>query len=82
MKHGPCLLTEKKDPDFQNQVTEETSPHLLLGTQDQQLGVEQDQLSVGPQEPLLAIVKRRKLAWFGHVARRDSLSKTLIQGTL
>ena len=62
MKHGPCLLTEKKDPDFQNQVTEETSPHLLLGTQDQQLGVEQDQLSVGPQEPLLAIVKRRKLA--------------------
>ena len=24
---------------------------------------------VGPQEPLPAIVKRRKLAWFGHVTR-------------
>ena len=33
---------------------------------------------VGPQEPLLAIVKRQKLAWFGH----DSLSKTILQGTL
>ena len=37
---------------------------------------------VGPQEPLLAIVKRRKLAWFEHVTRRDSLSKTILQGTL
>ncbi|GFS27874.1 hypothetical protein ElyMa_005312900 [Elysia marginata] len=26
---------------------------------------------VGPQEPLLATVKRRKLAWFGHVTRHD-----------
>ena len=38
---------EKKDPGFQNQVTEETSPHLLLGAQDQRLGVEQDQLPCG-----------------------------------
>ena len=30
---------------------------------------------VGPQKPLLTTVKRRKLAWFGHVTRRDSLSK-------
>ena len=37
---------------------------------------------VGPQEPLLATVKRRKLAWFGQVTRRDSLSKTILQGTL
>ena len=36
----------------------------------------------GPQEPLLATVKRRKLAWFGHVTRHDSLSKTILQGTL
>ncbi|GFR93520.1 retrovirus-related Pol polyprotein LINE-1 [Elysia marginata] len=35
---------------------------------------------VGPQEPLLATVKRRKLAWFGHVTRHDSLSKTILQG--
>ena len=36
----------------------------------------------GLQEPLLATVKRRKLAWFGHVTSHDSLSKTLLQGTL
>ena len=37
---------------------------------------------VGPQEPLLATVKRRKRAWFRHVTRCDSLSKTIDQGTL
>ena len=36
----------------------------------------------GFREPLLATVKRRKLAWFGHVTRHDSLSKTVLQGTL
>ena len=30
---------------------------------------------VGPQEPLLATAKRRKLAWIGHAIRHDSLSK-------
>ena len=37
---------------------------------------------VGPQEPLLARVKRRKLQWYGHTTRHDSLSKTILQGTL
>ncbi|MGL4418375.1 MAG: reverse transcriptase domain-containing protein [Plesiomonas shigelloides] len=37
---------------------------------------------VGPHEPLLATVKRRKLAWFGHVTRHNTLSKTILQGTL
>ena len=31
---------------------------------------------------LLATVKRRKLAWVGHVNRHNSLSKTILQGTL
>ena len=30
---------------------------------------------VGPREPLLATVKKRELAWFGHVTRHDSLSQ-------
>ena len=34
---------------------------------------------VGPQEPLLATVNRRKLEWFGHVTRHDSLSKIILQ---
>ena len=37
---------------------------------------------VGPQEPLLATVKRQKFAWFRHVTRHNSLSKTILQGTL
>ena len=37
---------------------------------------------VGPQEPLLETVKRRKLACFGHVTRHDSLFKSNLQGTL
>ena len=36
----------------------------------------------GPQEPLLATVKKRKLSWFGHVTRHNSLPKTILQGTL
>ena len=28
------------------------------------------------------IVERQKLSWFGHVTRHDSLSKTILQGTL
>ena len=37
---------------------------------------------VGSQEPLLATVKSRKVAWFRHVTHLDSLSKTIFQGAL
>ena len=40
----PACWLWGKDPFLRNQVPEETSPHLLLGTQDQRLGAEQDQL--------------------------------------
>ena len=36
----------------------------------------------GPQEPLLSTVKRRKLSWFGHITRHNTLPKTVLQGTL
>jgi hypothetical protein len=36
----------------------------------------------GKQEQLLSVVKHRKLAWYGHVTRHDSLSKTILQGTV
>ena len=38
---------EAKFKGFQSEVHEETSPYLLLGAQDQQLGADQDQLSCG-----------------------------------
>ena len=34
------------------------------------------------QQELLVTVKRRNLAWFGHVTRHDSLSKTILHGTV
>ena len=37
---------------------------------------------VGPQEPLLATVKRRKLLWYGNTTRHNSLCKTILQGTV
>ena len=40
------------------------------------------ELYIGPQEPLLATVKRRKLTFFGHTTRHDSLCKTIMQGTI
>ena len=36
----------------------------------------------GPTEPLLAMVKRQELAWFGHVTRHEILSQTILQGIL
>ena len=36
---------------------------------------------VSPREPILTTVKRRKLAWFGHVTRHD-ISKIILQNTL
>ena len=36
----------------------------------------------GPQEPILAVVRRRKISWLGHVTRHNSLAKTILQGTV
>jgi hypothetical protein len=36
----------------------------------------------GKQEQLLSVIKRRKLAWYGHVTRHDSLSNTILQWTV
>ena len=37
---------------------------------------------IGPYEDLLATLKRRKLKWYGHVTRSDSLTKVILQGTV
>ena len=63
-------------------MLEKTSLHLLLGAQDQRLVADHDRHLLGPQESLLATIKRLQLVWFGHVTRHDSLSKTILQGTL
>ena len=39
------------------------------------------QQAIGPHEDLLAVVKRHKLQWYGHVSRSSGLAKTTLQGT-
>ena len=38
--------------------------------------------AMGPYEDLLTSVKRRKLKWYGHVARSSGLAKIVLQGTV
>ena len=40
------------------------------------------QQAIRPHEKLLAVVKRRKLKWCGHVSRSSRLAKTILQGTV
>ena len=40
------------------------------------------QKAIGTHGDLLAIVKRRKLQWYGHVSRSSGLAKTILQGTV
>ena len=35
-----------------------------------------------PHEDLLAILKRHKLMWYGHVSTMSGLAKTILQGTV
>ena len=40
------------------------------------------QTAIGEYAELLALVKKRKLRWFGHVSRSSGLAKTILQGTV
>ena len=37
---------------------------------------------IGPYEDLLISIKKRKLRWYGHVARSKGLTKTIMHGTV
>ena len=39
------------------------------------------QQAIGPHEDLLAVVKRRKLKWYGHVYCFSGLAKAILQRT-
>ena len=77
VKHGPCLLTEKKSQAFETKCMRKLLRISFLEQKTNDWVRSKISSLVGGQEPPLATVKRRKLAWFGHVTRYDSLSKTL-----
>ena len=37
---------------------------------------------VGPQQSLLAFLKMKKLKWYSHVVRHNSMSKSILQGSV
>ena len=89
VKHGPCLLTLKKQKNKTIQLsafgTKCMGKLLRISYLEHKTnGWARSKINflVGPQEPLPATGKRRKHAWFGHVTRRNSLSQTILQGTL
>ena len=75
-------LPADSEESFREHVLEETSPQLLLGARDKRLVWSKISFLVSQKKPLLATVKRRTLAKFGHVTRHDSLSKIILQGSL
>ena len=83
VKHGLCLLAlEKKIQAFETKSLRKLFGISYLEHKTNDWVQSKINFLVGPREPFLAIVKRRKLAWFGHVTRHDSLSKTILLGTL
>ena len=40
------------------------------------------QNTVGEDDDLLTIVKKRKLRWYGHISRSSGMAKTVLQGTV
>ena len=83
VKHGPCLLILKKriqafETKFMRKLL--CISYLECKTNDWVRG--KINFLMGPHKPVLATVKRWKLAWFRHVVYHDSLSKSILQGTL
>jgi len=50
------------------------------GPQNKHVDLDEVTQAVGPQEHLLAIVKRRKLNSYGHVNRLGGLANRILQG--
>ena len=83
VKHGLCLLTLKKRIlAFEIKCLRKPFRISYLEHKANDWVRNKSNFLVGPQEPPQATVKKRKLAWFGHVTRLDSLSRIILQGIL
>ena len=40
------------------------------------------QNAIGVHDDLLAMVKKMKLRWYGHISRSSGMAKTILQGTV
>ena len=82
-ENGPFLLTlkkkrkKKKTQAFEIKCLRKLL-HIFLEHKTNDWVRSKTNFLVGPQEPLLATAKRRKLTRFGLIKRHDSLSKTIL----
>ena len=74
--------SEKRIQAFETKCLRKAVRISYLGDKTNDLVQAKISFLIGPQGPLLAPFKRRKLAWFGHATHHDSLSKTILHGTL
>ena len=65
-----------------NEVLPQDTTHLIQRPYYNEEVRAKIQQAVGPHEGLLAIVKRRKLQWYGNVCCSSGLAKTILQGTV
>ena len=79
--HGTSTAP-KKNTSHGNEMLLQDTTHLIQRPCYQQGIRAKIQQAIGPHEDLLAIVKRRKLQWYGHVSRSSGLAKTILQGTV
>ena len=83
VKHGPCFLTlYKGSRPFETKCLRKLLLIAYFEHKTNNWMRSKINFLVGSQEPLLAMVKRQKLAWLRPVMQLDSLSKTILQGTL
>ena len=80
---NPHIRAPKKNTSHGNEVLPQDTTHISYKDDATNEEVRAKiQQAIGPHEDFLAIVKGRKLQWYGHVSRSSGLAKTILQGTV
>ena len=74
VNHGPSQQSCKKDTSHGNEVLPRDTMHLIQRPCYNKEVCVKIQQAFGPHKDLLAIVKRCKMKWYGHVSRSRSLA--------
>ena len=72
----------KKNASHGDEVLRQYPTHLIQRPCYQEEVRAKIQQAIEPHEDLLAIGKRRKLLWYGHVSRSTGLAETILRGTV
>ena len=78
----PHSRAQKKNTSHGNEVLPQDTMHFIQRPCHQQEVYAKIQQAIRPHKDLLTVVKRRKLQWYGHVARSLGLARTILQDTV